>query len=360
VQRSALALRVLVHRPTGGIVAAPTASLPEWIGGSRNWDYRFAWLRDALWTVRALLRLGYEDEAREFCDWLLGACRSEPPLGVVHAVGPGGDLTERELDLAGYRGSRPVRAGNGAREQHQLDVYGTVLDAMWTQQRELGGLDAELGTELAALADHTAACWREPDSGIWEVRCEPRHFVQSKVMAWVALYAACQLVDLGVVPDGRSRWEPELAAIRAWVESEGWDGERGRYRRSAGSAEVDASLLTVAFCGYTDADDPRFAATVEAICRELGSGPLLYRHRGDDGLEGDEGAFLTCSFWLVEALARGGRRDEAAELMESLLAQANDVGLYAEEIDPGTGEFLGNFPQALVHLALVNAAVAAS
>jgi GH15 family glucan-1,4-alpha-glucosidase len=178
-------------------------------------------------------------------------------------------------------------------------------------------------------------------------------------MAWVALYAACRLVELGVVPDGRARWEPELDAIRAWVESEGWDGERGRYRRAAGTSELDASLLTAAFCGYTDADDPRFAATVEAVRSELAAGgPLLYRHRGEDGLEGGEGAFVTCSFWLVEALARAGRTDEGAELMEALLAQANDVGLYAEEIDAGSGEFLGNFPQALVHLALINAAVA--
>jgi len=268
--------------------------------------------------------------------------------------------TEVELDLAGYRGSRPVRVGNAAAGQRQLDVYGELFQTCWLYTRAGGKLDRELGRRLARTADLVCELWREPDSGIWEVRSEPVHFTQSKVACWTALRRAVRLAEEEQIPAGTAtRWHVEAEAIRKFIEEQCWSEEKRSYVRFAGSEELDASLLLAVMVGYEDSAD-RLRTTVEAVRRELGSGPLLYRYTGEDGLAGGEGYFLTCSFWLVDALARIGRVEEAAETMGELIGFANDVGLYAEEVEPRTGEFLGNFPQGLVHLALINAAVSIS
>ncbi len=359
VLRSALALKLLVFAPSGAIAAAATTSLPEEIGGERNWDYRYSWPRDAAFTLRALLALGCDREARAFFSWLMHASQvTHPTVQVLYRLNGRAEAEEKSLPLAGYRGSQPVRIGNAAAGQTQLDVYGEVLDAAAELAAFGGTLDRDQGKRLGEIADYVRRVWREPDAGIWETRSEPAHFTQSKMMCFVALDRACALAGQGLLRGDVAAWSRERERIRRFIESRCYDENKRSYTRSADEDTVDGALLLGVIARYDDPGSTRLRGTVDAIRRELGRGPLVHRYLGADGLPGEDGAFLACSFWLVEAYARQGRVDEAGALMNELVPLANDVGLYAEEIEPETGDFLGNIPQALSHLALINAALA--
>jgi GH15 family glucan-1,4-alpha-glucosidase len=362
VLRSLITLKALTHAPTGGIVAAATTSLPERIGGVRNWDYRFCWLRDAALTLDALMLGGYLDEARAWRDWLLRTVAGDPSqLQIMY--GPAGErrLTELELDwLEGYEGSRPVRIGNAAVTQRQLDVYGEVMSTVYDAR--VAGLPFEerAWSLEQQLVDWLEGNWREPDYGIWEVRGEPRHFTHSKVMAWVAMDRAVRSVEELGLSGPADRWRRVRDEIHAEVCHRGFDPEVGSFVQHYGSKSVDASLLLIPLVGFLPADDPRVKGTVAEVERTLCVDGLVLRYLNDesvDGLPPGEGAFLACTFWLADNLALQGRLQEAREVFERLLSLRNDLGLLAEQYDPLAGRMLGNFPQAFSHVCLVNTAV---
>ena len=361
VHHSGRVLQAMTFAPTGAIVAAPTTSLPETVGGERNWDYRYTWVRDASLTMEALWVAACPDEANKFFAFLANAAASGQrgaDLQIMFGIGGERDLSERELPrLAGWRGSRPVRVGNGAWSQRQLDVYGELLGAAQRLVDQLGELDPVTRRFLAAAADTAAARWREKDQGIWEIRGEPRDFLYSKLMCWVAVDCAITLASHLGAEDRLADWGAARNEIRAAILDRGWNERAGAFTQAFGSEDLDASSLMLTITGFLAADDPRMKATIDAIARRLtDERGLVYRYLAHDGLAGEEGTFLLCTFWLAQAQALTGDVAAATVTFERAVAAINDVGLLAEEVDPRNGEMIGNFPQAFSHIGLINAA----
>lgn len=362
ITRSALAFKLLTHADTGAIAAAATTSLPEEIGGVRNWDYRFAWLRDASLTAQALVSIGHENEAADLLFWTEQAaevcCEEKLDLQIMYGLHGEHELPETTLNhLEGYRGSRPVRIGNEAAAQFQLETYGEVVNTGYEIVRRGLKLPERLKAFLSSVADHVCRVWERPDQGIWEMRGGPRHFTYSKVMAWVALDRAVLLAERNGFPGDVDTWRASRERIRRQVLEHGYNGHLGAFTQSYDSDELDAANLRLPLMEFLPFTDPRVTGTIDRTLERLTDNGLVYRYKADDGLPGKEGAFGLCTFWLVDCLSMSGRVDQAGELFERMAGRANHAGLFPEQFDPASGEFLGNFPQAFTHIGLINSAL---